>query len=296
VIVSLLGLTFLATLWGPARAVLLFAAGRAATCSLTQSIRSVKETAAQIAAFEQISNSSRLIRKDNKGLELWETGQGPFWIISDNNTRWFFLFLAEQETDIYGSGSSGVRPGDIVLDCGAHYGLFTRKALAAGAKLVVAIEPAPQNLECFRRNLSKEIAEGRVIVYPKGVWDKEDYLTLHIDQEESGADSFVSERPGGARVEKVPLTTIDRLVAELKLPRVDFIKMDIEGAERHAVTGARATLERHKPRMALAVYHLPDDVEVIPTLVSEAEPSYRQECGFCTDWGSEIRQDIMYFH
>jgi hypothetical protein len=45
--------------------------------------------------------------------------------------------------------------------------------------LVVAIEPSPANLECLRRNMSREIASGRVIVYPKGVWDREDVLALN---------------------------------------------------------------------------------------------------------------------
>jgi hypothetical protein len=42
--------------------------------------------------------------------------------------------------------------------------------------------------------------------------------------------------------QKFPLTTIDKLVAELKLPKVDFIKMDIEGAEVKALNGARETI------------------------------------------------------
>ena len=77
--------------------------------------------------------------------------------------------LAEQKRNIYGTG---IRRGDIVLDAGANVGVFTRKALWAGASKVIAIEPAPENLECLRRNFAAEIADGRVVVYPKGVWDK----------------------------------------------------------------------------------------------------------------------------
>ena len=85
----------------------------------------------------------------------------------------------------------GVRKGDIVLDCGANLGTFTRTALDRGAKTVVAIEPAPENLECIRRSFKDEIASGRVILYPKGVWDKDDVLTLHIHHDNSAADSFL---------------------------------------------------------------------------------------------------------
>src|SRR5438093_2776105 len=109
--------------------------------------------------------------------------------------------------------------------------MYTREALYSGARLVLAIEPAPGNLECFRRNMSREIASGRVIVYPKGVWDKEDMLVLNEDPNNSAADSFVMKAENSnVAVRKIPLTTIDLLVAEMALPKVDMIKMDIKGA------------------------------------------------------------------
>lgn len=92
------------------------------------------------------------------------------------------------------------------------------------------------------------------------------------------------------------MTTIDKLVSELKLERVDFIKMDIEGAEQKAIFGARETLARYRPRMAICVYHLPDDPVTIPKLVQQAVPAYPWECGLCTDWGFHIRNDVMHFY
>ena len=49
----------------------------------------------------------------------------------------------------------------MVLDGGAHVGVYVREALDRGARLVVAIEPAPANVECLRRNFPEEIADGR---------------------------------------------------------------------------------------------------------------------------------------
>ena len=133
------------------------------------------------------------------------------------------------------------------------------KSLDAGAKTVVAIEPAPENIECLRRNFKSEIDAGRVIVYPKGVWDKDDFLTLHVDDHNSAADSFIIHPKDSHETDqKFPLTTIDKLVAELNLPSVDFIKMDIEGAEVKALNGGRATIAKYHPRMGLSVYHAPD--------------------------------------
>ena len=68
-------------------------------------------------------------------------------------------------------------------------------------------------------------------------------------RDEWAADSFVIEKKGWGAVEKVPLTTIDKLVAELQLDKVDFIKMDIEGAEPNAIQGGRETIRKFQPRM-----------------------------------------------
>jgi FkbM family methyltransferase len=199
--------------------------------------------------------------------------------------------------DIYGDADRGVRKGDVVLDCGANLGTFTRTALNRGAKTVVAIEPAPENLECLRRTFPNEIASGRVILYPKGVWDKDDVLTLHIHHDNSAADSFlIKDHKGDEETVQAPLTTIDKMMAELKLDRVDFIKMDIEGAEPNALRGGRETISKHHPRLAMSVYHEPTHAQVIPQIIRETWPGYRMECGPCAVVKTKIRPDIMYFY
>ena len=93
----------------------------------------------------------------------------------------------------------------------------------------------------------------------------------------------------------MPLTTIDELVSELKLRRVDFIKMDIEGAEKRALLGARSTLVTYEPQLAIATEHLLDDGEVNPLAVLKLSPSYQVECGPCVDMGSSVTPDVLYF-
>jgi FkbM family methyltransferase len=223
---------------------------------------------------ERIHARTTLVERDAAGLSLWDTPRGRYWMAAQSRNA-LEVDLAEQERKIYGRGEKGERPGDIVLDCGANVGVYAQTALATGAKLVVAIEPAPENLECLRRNLARDIADGRVVVCPKGVWDKEDTLTLNRDPKNSARDSLFPLQGSSIDELQVPLTTIDKLVADLNLPRVDFIKMDIEGAERNAVLGARDTLRRYKPRMALCVYHRQGDETAIPREVLKIVPSYR---------------------
>jgi FkbM family methyltransferase len=160
----------------------------------------------------------------------------------DLESNKYALVLAEQDQGIYGEGEHFVHRGDIVFDCGADYGSFTRSALRAGAAVVIAVEPAPYKEECLRRTFATEIQQGRVVVVQKGVWNKEDTLTLY-------GDSLVQHRTANGPV--VPLTTIDKLAADLRLARVDFIKMDIEGAEKQALEGGRQTIKKFKPRLAI---------------------------------------------
>ena len=71
---------------------------------------------------------------------------------------------------------------------------------------------------------------------------------------------------------RVAAKTVDQVVRALGVARVDFIKADIEGAERLAIQGAAETISKFRPRMALCTYHLPDDPQVIPAAVQKITP------------------------
>jgi len=246
------------------------------------------------AIHDRILSASHLVAEKD-GLELWDTPKGQYWIPKGN--RYVLPFnLAEMESHIYGSGQHFVQAGDIVLDCGASDGDFSHEALNAGAKLVVAIEISPASVECLRRNLATEIAQGRAIVYPKGVWNKDDSLPLNVADDNFAANSVVMHAPGAHATFLAPLTTIDKIVGELALPRVDFIKMDIEGAEVNALQGARETVRRFRPRLAIATEHKPDDEVAIPAAVRSLRSDYQAECGYCAQANGHIRPEAMYFY
>jgi FkbM family methyltransferase len=269
-------------------------AGHSPVCPFAQAIQSAANVQDTTRIKDRILAASRLL-KEEQGLELWDTPKGQFWIPRGN--RYVLPFnLAEMERHIYGAGAHFIQAGDIVLDCGASDGDFTREALKAGAGKVVAIEIAPTSAECIRRNLAAEVAAGRVVVYPQGVWDREDSLVLNVDDTNFAANSVVMHSDSSHASVRVPLTTIDRIVAELNLPRVDFIKMDIEGAEIPALRGAHATLERYKPRLAIAAEHKPDDQYTIPAAVRGARADYQMECGPCVEADGRVRPDVLYFY
>lgn len=269
--------------------------GRGEGCTVTRATEIREHEQHLTAEKDRILANSKLIGKDDHGLEQYQTPYGAFW--APSNSRFILPFnLAEEASGIYGGAGQFVTKGDVVLDCGANVGTFARFALNAGAKLVVAIEPAPDNIECLRRNFKDEIAAGRVVVYPKGVWNKDDTLELLVDPDNQAADSFVIHRKGAKAVARVPLTTIDQMVSELKLDRVDFIKMDIEGAEVKALQGGRNTIARFHPRMSLSVYHQPDHPVEVPKAVKAAWSDVKVDCGPCAYANGHIRPDILWFH
>jgi FkbM family methyltransferase len=295
VLVVLIVVVIAAMLYPPIRLSALVLAGRSPVCPLSEAVKAESNPKEQIEIKDEILAASKMIGKDEK-YEHWQTPKGNYWIAA--GSRYVLPFnLAEQERKIYGTGEFFVQKGDVVLDCGANIGTFAREALDAGAKTVVAIEPGPENIECLRRNFAPEIADGRMIVYPKGVWDKDDWLILNVDETNSAADSFVlNPKNAKATGERLPLTTIDKLVQELKLERVDFIKMDIEGAEQNALIGGKNTIAKFHPRLAMSAYHADDHPVVIPKLIKEAWSGYRMECGPCAVANNRIRPDILYFY
>ncbi len=278
----------------PLRLTVLVLAGRGHGCNVIQAIRSPGNLQRQLDLKESILSSSRLLKADPAGYSLWHTPQGRFWVPQGSDSVLASL-LAEEERKVYGTGERAVKDGDIVLDCGANVGVYTREALVEGARLVVAIEPAPENLECLRRNLADEVRRGRVLIYPKGVWDKDALLTLNMDASNWSAGSVVIRPPKAHPGPPVPLTTIDKLVWELRLERVDFIKLDIEGAEERALAGAQHTLRTFHPRLAVAAYHRRYDPEQLPEAIRGAWPGYRVECGPCADVQTFVRPDMLYF-
>lgn len=70
------------------------------------------------------------------------------------------------------------------------------------------------------------------------------------------------------------MITIDSFVEMQQLESVDFIKADIEGAERYMLEGAKETLKKYAPKLSLCTYHLPDDPEVMEELILKYNPDY----------------------
>lgn len=209
---------------------------------------------------------------------LWRTNLGDFWGRARDDELLHLLVAEHLVNSVYQEPPVVVRQGDVVLDAGAHLGTFSRLALERGARLVIAFEPEPTNCACFKRTFHREIAEGRVILIEAALWDSPGTLEFAPpDPTNSGTGSTAL---GGGSL-KVPATTVDAEIARLGT-RVDFIKMDTEGAEPHIIRGARATITRFRPRMAISAEHTLEDWVLIPTTVLSVKRDYHMKPGTST--------------
>ncbi len=150
--------------------------------------------------------------------------------------------------------------GDYVIDAGGGWGdtalYFSHNVGAQGR--VYTFEFSPDNLEVFHQNL--ELNPGlatNIQIIQNALWDKSHEL---LEFSSNGpATSLKNNQNHQGSYFHVTTLSLDDFVRDTGITRVDFIKMDVEGAELKALIGAEKTIRRFKPKLAISVYHNPDD-------------------------------------
>lgn len=167
--------------------------------------------------------------------------------------------------------------GDIVIDCGANVGVFSCVAAAKGC-IVHAFEPNEHiyNMLLENQKLNKNILPHKCAL-SNFIGESLFYENPMAIDADLGTSTLMQGRCTGYTETKVECITLDDFAERNKLPRVDFIKADIEGAERQMLKGAKRILKEFAPKLALCTYHLPDDPEVMEQLILEANPRYKIE-------------------
>jgi len=149
--------------------------------------------------------------------------------------------------------------GDVVLDCGAHVGncaiLFSRLVGKEGR--VIALEPFEDSYKILKKRI-KRMNSDNVTAIKKGVWHKNTTLSLQVFLDSSFCKIINNDNNvfAGENKTEINCITIDDLAKELKLMRLDMIKMDIEGAEIEALEGSGDTIKKFFPCFAIASYHI----------------------------------------
>jgi FkbM family methyltransferase len=185
------------------------------------------------------------------------------------------------EPEVWDALCDGLVEGSVAIDVGAHIGVDTLKlARVVGISgRVVAVEPNPITLLDLRSNIQASSA-ANVTVAPVALSDAEGQLTLFDSRStgNSGSSSLSAENAGDSAASYTVRTrTLDDVVAELGLARIDVIKADVEGAELLVLRGATTTLARFHPKLVLEV--VPRQLESMGASV-EALESFLAQHGY----------------
>jgi FkbM family methyltransferase len=178
----------------------------------------------------------------------------------------------EWEPGTWRAISEHIGPGKVFVDVGAHVGYFSLKAAKAVGPQgrVLAVEPNPETLKVLRANVEAN-RDAMITVYPVACSESDGFLDLFAAARANTGASSLSKANAmhyGPVVNSyhVPTRRLDDLVRDSGVTRVDFVKIDVEGAELLVLKGAVATLDK---------FH--------PVLTIEMEPEQLKSMGATTD-------------
>jgi len=180
------------------------------------------------------------VQKKSSGRTQLESKDGLWWEIPAGYPGGSTVLLLH-EPKVKEFLSSRFIEGGVFVDVGANVGAYSLRAIARGMK-AVSFEPNPENVRLLKRNAELNDLTADVREFALGSSDG----TVNISQ--NGATSRIGNEIKGV---DVPLKTLD----SFELPRVDLLKIDVEGYELEVLRGAKQTLARCHPPIMIEMHH-----------------------------------------
>ena len=226
--------------------------------------------ASEFAAFRHIHDRILLDHRSKETLRAvlmrMLSGENSYCEAVFEKDQYFCLpRFCGSESEIY--VDAGAFVGDSVERfVWAHNGSFSR---------IFAFEPGPRQfagLQARTRRLSEEwaLSAGSIELINAGLGDTNRSVIAATDNGQMTNFTIRNDAPANGM--GIDLVSLDSFFAG---DRITFLKADVEGMEMALLKGARATIQRHKPKMSICVYHYPTDIPDVTNYLADLVPDYR---------------------
>lgn len=164
---------------------------------------------------------------------------------------------------------------EYIADLGAYNGDTVReiKPFAKSLKIAYAFEPDRRNNKKLSDYAETEGAF-EIRPYKLAAWNKSETLVFEGSGNRNST-LMTSDSLPTSKASKTVEIDADSLDNILGGSSVDYIKYDVEGAEREALEGSQKTIERHRPALLISLYHRSEDMYELPLMIHEKYPDYK---------------------
>lgn len=198
-----------------------------------------------------------------------------------------FLFLSDYPC--YAHPLVPCSSGFIVVDGGCAWGgIETFATLVGPTGHVWGFEPDQQGFLQAQTSRSRLAHGGRVTLSHCGLWHENTVKNFSC----LGSSTCVAREEYKGQTQAVSLVRLDDFVHEHGIPHVDFLKLDVEGAECHVLEGAQQTLSACRPNLAICIYHNnSQDLVDVPEFICNSDLGYRMYIG---QHAANIYDTVLY--
>lgn len=151
-----------------------------------------------------------------------------------------------------------LKKGMTCLDIGGNIGYYVllENKILEGEGKIIAIEPSPDNFKQLKRNI--ELQKTKIVdAYNLAAGDKDGNLKFLVYEDASNSCMIIPEGqesrwPG--QIIEVPVKNMDNFLENLGITKIDFVRMDVEGYEKHVLEGLKNTLKKSRPIIHMEVH------------------------------------------
>jgi len=137
---------------------------------------------------------------------------------------------------------------------------------------IYGFDPLYPSLENENKNFLNKFSNVRI--YPEALWSRRETLNFCENKDNKEGSKIVDSPETQTDFKHIPAVSIDEFVSEERIDKIDFIKLDVEGAELDILKGAENTLKTSRPQLAISIYHQKEDLFGIPLYLDKVLEGY----------------------